>query len=154
MARAIAAQEPTKHLLQDAGTVGGVHFVNDSKATNPAAAIADLSAVDGPVVLIAGGDPKGLDLTEFAEAAASRAEHIIVIGQSGPDIAAAVGDRAPVSSASTLQEAVRMAYKLSRPGWTVLLAPACASFDMFENMSQRGEVFCDAVSELADGTER
>lgn len=150
MAGAIAAQEPAEHLLRDAGTVGGVRFIDDSKATNPAAATADLSAVDGPLVLIAGGDPKGLDLSEFARVAADRAEHIVLIGQSARALAEAIGNPAQITLAESMQGAVEAAFEASQPGWTVLLAPACASFGMFRNMSERGEVFCGAVRALAD----
>ena len=150
MAGAIAAQEPAEHLLRDAGTVIGVRFIDDSKATNPAAAAADLSAVDGPLVLIAGGDPKGLDLSEFARVATDRAEHIVLIGQSAPALAEAIGNPAQITFAESMQEAVEAAFGAAEPGWTVLLAPACASFGMFRNMSERGEVFCGAVRALAD----
>ncbi len=150
MADAIAAQEPAEHLLRDAGTVNGVRFIDDSKATNPAAATADLSAVDGPMVLIAGGDPKGLDLSEFARVAADRAEHIVLIGQSAPALAEAIGNPAQITFAESMQEAVAAAFAAAEPGCTVLLAPACASFGMFRNMSERGEVFCGAVRALAD----
>lgn len=150
MAAAIAAQEPAAHLLCEVATVNGVRFIDDSKATNPAAAMADLSAVDGPLVLIAGGDPKGLDLSEFARTAARRAEHLVLIGQSAPALANAIGGAAPVTTAQSMQEAVRIAFEVSQAGWTVLLAPACASFDMFRSMSERGEVFCGAVRALAD----
>ena len=150
MAGAIAAQEPAEHLLRDAGAVRGVRFIDDSKATNPAAATADLSAVDGPLVLIAGGDPKGLDLSGFARVAADRAEHIVLIGQSARALAEAIGNPAQVTVAESMEEAVEAAFGVSQPGWTVLLAPACASFGMFRDMSERGEVFCGAVRALAD----
>ncbi len=150
MAEAIATQRPAVHMLSEAGVVNGVRFVDDSKATNPAAAMADLGAIPGPLVLIAGGDSKGLDLSEFARAAAERAEHIVLIGRSAPEIADAIGDAAPVTRAHDMTEAVRTAFQVSQPGWTVLLAPACASLDMYRNMTERGEVFRGAVAALAE----
>ncbi len=150
MAEAIRHHRPPPHLLQDAGTVNGIKFIDDSKATNPAAAIADLSTIEGPVIVIAGGRAKHVDLSEFAATAAARAEQVVLIGESAAEIAGAIAARAPVIMAQSLEEAVHRAFELAGPGYTVLLAPACASFDMFDNMAQRGEVFCAIVKRLAE----
>ncbi len=150
MAAAIKHHHPAPHLLQDAGTVNGVKFIDDSKATNPAAAIADLTTVEGPLILIAGGRAKDVDLAEFADAAAARAQHVVLIGESAAEIATAIAGRIPATIAESFKDAVHLAFELAGPGYTVLLAPACASFDMFENMAQRGEIFCAIVSQLAE----
>jgi len=150
MAAAIRHHRLAPHLLQDAGTVNGVKFIDDSKATNPAAAIADLTTVEGPLILIAGGRAKDVDLTEFADVAAARAEHVVLIGESAAEIATAIAGRTPVTIAETFEDAVHFAFEFARSGHTVLLAPACASFDMFENMAQRGEIFCAIVNQLAE----
>jgi UDP-N-acetylmuramoylalanine--D-glutamate ligase len=145
--------ERPPHLLQLAGKVDGVTFIDDSKATNPAAAIADLNEIEGPLILIAGGLSKGANLSDFAMAAAERAKHLVLIGESAAEIAAAVANRTAHGTAITMAEslaaAVRTAFDLASPGDTVILAPGGASFDMFEDMAQRGEVFCQAVRDLA-----
>lgn len=150
MLEAIWKHKRPPHLLQLAGEVAGVTFIDDSKATNPAAAIADLNEVEGPLILIAGGLSKGVNLADFATVAGERAGHLVLIGESAADIAVAVGDRTPITMAESLEDAVRTAFELAQPGDTVLLAPACASFDMFDSMAHRGEVFCRTVRDLAN----
>jgi UDP-N-acetylmuramoylalanine--D-glutamate ligase len=157
--RAAAAFEGVEHRLQPVGLIDGVQFVNDSQGTQPDAVIAALRAFPPPVVLIAGGRDKGVDLSELVRVAASTAEAAVLIGESGPDLearlrAAGIGR---TERARTLEEAVVSADELARsallergPGTvaTVLLSPAAASFDMFEDYAARGRAFIAAVAAL------
>lgn len=154
MLAAIQGHCPAEHLMTPVGEVRGITFIDDSKATNIGSATADIHSIEGPITIICGGDAKGVDLTPFAEAAAKRADHVIVIGTSGPQIAQAIGTRTRVSAANSLDEAVRVAFHHAAPASTVMLAPACASFDMFRNMSERGNVFAQAVQKLEKELER
>lgn len=138
-----------RHLMEDAGTVREVRFINDSKATNPAAAIADLSSIQGPLILIAGGHAKSVDLSEYADVAAERARHIVLIGESAATLASAIADRCPVTIAADMEEAVQRAFEVASSGDTVLMAPGCASYDMFAGMAARGDAFCREVKRLA-----
>lgn len=148
IAQGIRNFTPAEHMLAPAGTVGGVAFVDDSKATNPAAAIADISSLQGPLVVIAGGLGKGVDFSDFGDLLAQRAEHVVLIGESAGQIEKALAGRRPVSKASSMEEAVTVAFEAAEPGWSVVLAPACASFDMFEGQAYRGEAFCESVQRL------
>ena len=148
---AVAGFSGLAHRCETVASVDAVTYVNDSKATNVGAALAALSGIGGPpgsVVLIAGGDGKGADFTELGDAIANCARHLVVLGADGPAIERAVGERVPVSGARDMGEAVRQAAAAAQPGDTVLLSPACASFDMFENFEARGAAFRDAVAEL------
>ncbi|MBM3499792.1 MAG: UDP-N-acetylmuramoyl-L-alanine--D-glutamate ligase [Armatimonadetes bacterium] len=118
---------------------GGVRFINSSKATNPAAAIADIESVSGPLLLIAGGLERGSDFTELGRVARERAKGLFLIGECADRIAEAAGTEG-VRCAS-LEEAVERAHAAAAPGDAVLLAPACASWDMFRDYKVRGEVF-------------
>jgi UDP-N-acetylmuramoylalanine--D-glutamate ligase len=157
---AAAAFTGVEHRLEPVATVDGVRFVNDSMGTQPDAVIAALHAFDVPVVLIAGGQDKGVDLEELARHVAARAYAAVLIGESGPDLERrfrAAGLQL-TQRAATLAEAVTRADALARdaldataPGSaaaTVLLSPAAASFDMFEDYAARGRAFKDAVAEL------
>ena len=132
------------HRMQPVGEVDGVLYVDDSKATNPGAVIAALRAYDKPIVLIAGGKPKNTDFTELGRIVDERARALIVIGEAADDIAAHVY-RTPIQRAGSMEEAVRSAQAVAKPGDVVLLSPACASFDMFESAEDRGQKFTDAV---------
>ncbi len=134
---------PGSHRRQVIGTVAGVVYVDDSKATNPHAALAAIAAYPS-VVLIAGGLAKGLDLRPLAEAPNVRA--VLAIGSAAPDLLAAAGSRG--EPADSMEEAVRRAAGLAGPGDTVLLAPGAASFDQFESYGQRGDAFAAAVRRL------
>jgi UDP-N-acetylmuramoylalanine--D-glutamate ligase len=137
--RALHSFRPPDHRRQVVGTWGGVTWVDDSKATNPHAAVAAIRAYPS-VILIAGGRNKGLDVASIA--AESNLRHVIGLGEAGPEIAAAARAGTLVAD---LDEAVALADGLAGPGDTVLLAPACASFDMFRSYAQRGELFAAAV---------
>ena len=140
IAEVLATFEPGRHRRTIVATAGGVTWVNDSKATNPHAAIAAAGAY-ASVILIAGGRNKGLDLAPLVRAPSVR--HVVALGEAAPELVAAGGER--VAVAADLAEAVTMAEALAAPGDTVLLAPGCASFDMFESYAQRGDVFTSLV---------
>ncbi|MGB5245149.1 MAG: UDP-N-acetylmuramoyl-L-alanine--D-glutamate ligase [Woeseia sp.] len=137
------------HRMQRVRRLRDVDYINDSKATNVAAAIAAVNSVDGPVVLIAGGQGKGGDFIAFANAVHEKLRAAILIGEDAGKIAAAFGERSKVLQAASLADAVQMAAGLANAGDTVLLAPACASFDQFANYMQRGIAFCAAAEALS-----
>jgi UDP-N-acetylmuramoylalanine--D-glutamate ligase len=126
---------------------GGVAFVDDSKATNPHAALASIASFPS-VVLIAGGTTKGLDISPLARAANVR--HVVAIGEAAAVLLEAAG-AARSSPAGSMTEAVVIAASIARPGDTVLLAPGCASFDMFESYGARGDAFGLAVRKVIRG---
>lgn len=147
---------PDAHRVSHVDEVGGVGYVDDSKATNTHAAEASLAAFE-PVVWIAGGLAKGATFDELVQKAAKRLRGVVLMGADRALIAEALARHAPevpvVDLARTdtgaMLAAVREAARLAEPGDTVLLAPACASMDMFANYSKRGDAFADAVRELA-----
>jgi UDP-N-acetylmuramoylalanine--D-glutamate ligase len=157
---AAAAFTGVEHRLETVAFLEGVRFVNDSQGTQPDAVAAALRAFDPPIVLIAGGRDKGVDLTDLAAVVAERAAVAVLIGESGPTLEAMfrAAGLAETRRASTIEEAVRTAYALARqrrepgdPGYaTVLLSPAAASFDMFIDYAARGRAFTEAVARLAD----
>jgi len=151
--QAVAALKSFKALpdrLECVGTIGGVTFYNDSKATTPAAAITAMNSIDTPLLLILGGYDKGIDLSEVAAAAARRAKFCACIGQTGPKLAelivAAGGEAAYCGDLAT---AVAQCRRRARAGDSVLLSPACASWDQFDDYRQRGAVFTELVKEMA-----
>lgn len=139
---------PGRHRLETVAEVRSVRWVNDSKATNPHAATAALHAVSGPVVWIAGGLAKGVDLTPL-RGALGEVRHAVLIGEAAAALAEVVAsDGIDSTSAGSIEEAVRIAAAIAEPGDTVLLAPACASFDQFRDYAERGDRFVSAVGEL------
>ncbi len=138
------------HRLQPVAEIDGVLYVDDSKATNPAAAIAALRAYDRPVVLLAGGREKGTDFAELGAVMRARAKALVAIGEAAKTIARAAGDL-PVTFAASMEEAVEQARRVAAAGDVVLLSPACASFDMFASAENRGERFARAVLLAARG---
>ncbi len=132
---------PLPHRRATVGIWNGVRWVDDSKATNPHAAVAAAASFRS-VVLIAGGRNKGLDLSPMADMPTVR--HVITMGESGDELGA-LFDSARVSAVATMEDAVAAADELVRAGDTVLLAPGCASFDMFASYAQRGEAFREMV---------
>jgi len=150
IAKAAGAFEPLPHRLQPAGTVGGVQFIDDSKATTPAAAVVAMEALAEPIVLIAGGYDKKSDPAVMVEALRRRARGVVLLGVTADRLEQAIGEGGPpVERAADLPSAVRAAASMARPGDVVLLSPGHASWDMFENYEQRGEVFRRAVDDLA-----
>jgi UDP-N-acetylmuramoylalanine--D-glutamate ligase len=151
MTRAVSAFRPGPHRLAEVATVRGVRFVDDSKATNPHAAGRALAAFPR-VVWIAGGRNKGLAFGELAAEARSRLVGAVLIGEAADDLAAALGRagyQGPLVRAASIGEAVTVGFNLAEAGDTVLLAPACASFDMFSSYAERGEAFTAGVARLA-----
>jgi len=137
------------HRLERVAQRGGVLWVNDSQATIPMAAIAALEAfAPARVVLIAGGKDKGLDYLALADAIARRCRAAILIGETAPALEAAIAGRVPVVRAPSMSQAVAAAAGAARPRDVVVLAPAAASFDMFDDYAARGDAFRAAVREL------
>jgi UDP-N-acetylmuramoylalanine--D-glutamate ligase len=165
--RAAAGFGGVEHRLEAVAVVDRVRFVNDSQGTQPDAVAAALRSFRPPIVLIAGGRDKGVDLSDLAPVVAERATAAVLIGESGPELerlfrAAGLGR---TDRAASLDEAVRRAHALAREALTgapqdavgtVLLSPAAASFDMFEDYAARGRAFKAAVAALAGerGSER
>jgi len=136
------------HRSQWVGEHRGVRYINDSKGTNVGATLAAVQGYEGGLVVIAGGDGKGQDFTPLAAAFKGRVHHVILIGRDAPQIAAALQDACSIVMAATLEDAVQQAAEVAESGETVLLSPACASFDMFRDYNQRGEHFAAAVARL------
>lgn len=137
------------HRMQHVTQVKGVDFVNDSKATNVAAAIASIESVDGMLVLVAGGLGKGQDFAPLGAALENRLRAAVLIGADAAKIEAALDTVQPVYLAADMDDAVEQAARFAEKGDTVLLAPACASLDQFANYGARGEAFAAAARRLA-----
>jgi len=140
------------HRLQFIAEIDGVGWYNDSKATTPEAAIVALEAFDSPRILVAGGYDKQIPFDRLGEVIADKAKAVVLIGQTASKIARAVAkakqNRTDVRFADSLAEAVKIAGQSAVSGDVVLLSPACASFDMFDNYQQRGTEFVRLVDEL------
>ncbi|MDQ0796858.1 UDP-N-acetylmuramoyl-L-alanine--D-glutamate ligase [Streptomyces sp. B1I3] len=155
----LRAFRPDAHRIEHVADVGGVTYIDDSKATNTHAAEASLAAYE-PIVWIAGGLAKGATFDELVTGAAKRLRGVVLIGADRALIREALARHAPEvpvvdldrTDTGAMSVAVREAAGLARPGDTVLLAPACASMDMFVNYNKRGEAFADAVRRLADAS--
>jgi len=145
---AVAAFEGVEHRLEFVAEIDGVRWFNDSKATNVDAALKAIDAFEGNLIVILGGKDKGSPYTPLAASLRERARHALAIGAARDKIAAELAGAVPLERVETLHEAVLRAAALARPGDTVLLAPACASFDQFENFEHRGRVFKDEVRQL------
>jgi UDP-N-acetylmuramoylalanine--D-glutamate ligase len=137
-----------EHRIEYVATISGVEYFNDSKATNVDATLKALDAFSGNVVLILGGKDKGSDYRILRKSLRSHARLALLIGSAADKIEAELSGVIPVERAETLARAVEMASRHAQPGDTVLLAPACASFDQFENYEHRGRVFKQLVREL------
>jgi UDP-N-acetylmuramoylalanine--D-glutamate ligase len=150
MTRAVEGFAGLEHALEPVLDVGGVRFVNDSKATNIEAARRAVESFGQGVVVILGGRFKGGDFLDLLEPLASREATVISIGEARPLIAAALGGRVAMHEAEDMSSAVRKAFASASPGQTVVLAPACASFDMFRDYAERGQAFKREVRRLAE----
>ena len=137
-----------EHRLEFVAEIGGVGFYNDSKATNVDATLKALHSFSGGLLVILGGKDKGSDYALLAEPLRQRARMVLLIGAAAGKIAAQLGGAVPLERAGTLDRALALASARARPGDTVLLAPACASFDQFENYEHRGRVFKELVRGL------
>jgi UDP-N-acetylmuramoylalanine--D-glutamate ligase len=136
------------HRMQFVARKGSVNYINDSKATNVAAAVASVDSVDGMIVLLAGGLGKGGDFSELAAALESKLRAAVLFGSDAASIAAALDTVMPVYFATDMDDAVQQAAAFAETDDTVLLAPACASFDQFANYAARGDAFRIAVEAL------
>jgi UDP-N-acetylmuramoylalanine--D-glutamate ligase len=151
---AIAAYSPPAHRCEPVGTVAGVCFINDSKATNlHALESALISLHDGEgIILIAGGKDKGLPFGDLTACVSKYTEHVVLIGEIRNSLVKEWGRYVDCRTAVDMQEAVTTAAALARPGQTVLFAPGTSSFDMFSGYEARGEAFCKAVNDLNQPT--
>ena len=140
-----------EHRLEDVGRVGGVRFVNDSKATTVDATRKALASFDRPIVLILGGRGKGGDFAPLRAAVRKGVRTVVLIGEAADKIEAALGGVVPVVRVPTYREVVRAGFAAARRGDVVLLAPACTSWDMFRNFEERGRTFKTEVRRLAAG---
>jgi UDP-N-acetylmuramoylalanine--D-glutamate ligase len=147
--QALAADRPLPHRMEPVKTVGGVTYINDSKATNVDATIKSLRSIESDVVLIMGGLDKNGEFGLLEEHLA-HVKLVVLIGDAKQNIKKVLTGKCRLSEAATMEEAVELAAEVSNTGDTVLLAPACASFDMFENYGHRGEVFRAAVNALKE----
>jgi UDP-N-acetylmuramoylalanine--D-glutamate ligase len=136
-----------EHVMEPAGTIGSVRFINDSKATNVESACRSIEAFD-KVVAIIGGRFKGGELRELREPLREHATAVVAIGEAAARVRDAVGDVTPVDEAHSMGEAVGVAHRLAWPDGVVLLAPACASFDWFVDYAERGRTFKEEVARL------
>lgn len=136
------------HRMQFVAELDGVRYINDSKATNVGAAIASVLSVDGPVVLLAGGQGKGGDFDSLADAVAGKLRAVVVFGEDAGRLETAFAGRAETVAATDLGAALAEARRRAAAGDTVLLAPACASFDQFDNYLARGDAFARMVGEI------
>src|SRR5205085_911149 len=142
---------PVEHRLERVAEVGGVTFYNDSKATNVDAAVKAVEALSeepGRIVLILGGRGKNAPYAPLAPLIEKKARALVTLGEDAERIEAELKEYAPTSRATDMSDAVRRAYAEAEPGDTVLLAPACASFDMFQSYEHRGRVFKEEVEKL------
>ncbi len=137
-----------EHRLEFVAEIGGVAFYNDSKATNVDASLKAIEAFPGPLIVILGGKDKGAPYIPLREPLQQRARLAIVIGEAAEKIASELNGAVPLEHAGTLDRAVQIAADSARVGDTVLLAPACSSFDQFENYEHRGRVFKEVVARL------
>jgi len=138
-----------EHRLEYVATIGGVAYFNDSKATNVDATLKALDAFSSSLFVILGGKDKGSDYTILRTPLKQRARMVLLIGAAADKIESQLGGVVPVERAGTMARAVEIASGRAREGDTVLLAPACASFDQFENYEHRGRVFKQLVEQLA-----
>jgi UDP-N-acetylmuramoylalanine--D-glutamate ligase len=148
IAAAVRTFRAVEHRLEFVRNVSGVDFYNDSKATNVDATLKALDAFAGGLWVILGGKDKGSDYTVLRGPLSQKARAVMVIGAAAAKIREQIGGAVSLHDSKTLDAAVREAYGLARPGDTVLLAPACASFDQFDNYEHRGRVFKTLAAQL------
>jgi UDP-N-acetylmuramoylalanine--D-glutamate ligase len=145
MCNALGTFKGLDHRMQRVAEIRGVTWVNDSKATNIGACVAALQGYESKVILIAGGDAKGADMSELAPAIKEKAKTVVLMGKDARLIGQALNGGVPVYSADNMVEAVQISARLAQNGDNVLLSPACASLDQYKNYQDRGEQFTKAV---------
>jgi len=147
--------EPLPHRLELVAEINGVSWYNDSKATTPQSAIASLEAFDRPTIIIAGGYDKNLPFDELGQKIAQNAKAAVLLGQTAEKIADEIQAfpqaNTKIEIVGSLSEAVELASRLAVSGDVVLLSPACASYDMFDNFEQRGREFCRLIRQVSGG---
>jgi UDP-N-acetylmuramoylalanine--D-glutamate ligase len=148
IAAAVRTFHAVEHRLEFVRNVSGIDFYNDSKATSVDATLKAVDAFAGNLWVILGGKDKGLDYSLLREPLAAKAHAALLIGAAAAKIGAALQGAATLVDSKTLEAAVAYAYAHGNPGDTVLLAPACASFDQFRSYEHRGEVFKRVVNQL------
>jgi len=149
MVRAVEGFTGLEHALERVSSIQGVGFVNDSKATNIESAARAIESIDQGLVVILGGRFKGGDFGALRAPLVARQASVVAIGEAAPLVKGALAASVPVRDAASMDDAVRLGFAMAPPGGTVLLAPACASFDMFADYAERGRRFKDAVARLA-----
>lgn len=150
MCKALKAFKGLAHRMQRVAEIRGVVWVNDSKATNIGACVAALQGCGQKVILIAGGDAKGADMSELAPAVRAKAKSVVLVGKDAGLIERAIKGCVPVYRAADMRQAVNIAASIATAGETVLLSPACASLDQYKNYQDRGDKFTEAVLGLLE----
>ena len=150
IAAAIRTFRAVEHRLEFVRRVRGIDFYNDSKATNVDSALKAIEAFDNPLWVILGGKDKGSDYAPLAKPLAAKARAALLIGAATPLIATSLHGSVPLLECGTMDKAVRTAFEKAAPGDAVVLAPACASFDQFDNYEHRGRVFKQLVNQLEE----
>jgi UDP-N-acetylmuramoylalanine--D-glutamate ligase len=153
-ARALASFKGLPHRGELVRRIGSVEWINDSKATNPGAALAAITSQQAPVIWIAGGRDKGLSFEALAEATRGKVRSALLIGEAAGKIARALTNRVAFEFVESLEEAVHRAHSLAKPGDVIVLAPACSSFDQFTGFEDRGDQFMKFVRALPERRER
>jgi UDP-N-acetylmuramoylalanine--D-glutamate ligase len=147
--KALATFKNAEHRLQKIGEAEGVLYINDSKATNVEAVWFALEGIKQPIVWIAGGVDKGNDYETLKPFAKEKIKALICLGKDNEKLKTSFGSIVPeIKETESIEEAVEMAKKLATNGDAVLLSPACASFDLFNNYEHRGHRFMEAVQEI------
>ena len=143
--------KPLPHRCENAGTIDGVQYIDDSKGTNVAATITAMKCIPGRKVIILGGQGKGEEYSPLAEAVKSECDYAVLIGEEAGKIREALENSGYVNfrMAATMEEAVNISRSLAKPGMVVLLSPACTSWDMYKSYKARGEHFCKIVREMS-----
>jgi UDP-N-acetylmuramoylalanine--D-glutamate ligase len=154
LAQALSSFQPLQHRLQCVATKQEIRWINDSIATTPESTMVALDAFAEPTILIAGGYDKGISFDELARAISKKAKAVILIGQTAPKLSLAIEasspNHPPIITSDSLEGAVHQAATLAQQGDVVILSPACASYDMFDNFQQRGNKFIRLVQALPD----
>jgi UDP-N-acetylmuramoylalanine--D-glutamate ligase len=148
IASGVKTFQGVEHRLEFVAQINGVTFYNDSKATNVDATVKAIESFPGSLIVILGGKDKGTGYAELREPLRKRARLVLLIGAAAPKIASQLEGAVPIEHAGTIGRAVELAAERAKPGDVVLLAPACASFDQFENFEHRGRVFKELVARL------
>jgi UDP-N-acetylmuramoylalanine--D-glutamate ligase len=149
---ALCIYRPLPHRLEKVGEIGGVTFINDSKATNIDALEKALLAMRSPVVLLAGGKDKGLDFSGLLPLVREKVKAVVLIGQMTEKLFALWNSGVPCVRATTLADAVAQTQRLAQPGDSVLFSPGCSSFDMFKDYEDRGDQFRALIQARANQT--